>query len=60
MLEDKDQVKRRIGRSPDLADALALTFGMVEMPQGFAGTRQATVKLPTYAPFGGLFDGENV
>ena len=26
MLEDKDQVKKRLGRSPDLADALALTF----------------------------------
>lgn len=32
LLEDKDQVKKRLGRSPDLADALALTFGMVEMP----------------------------
>ena len=25
-LEDKDEVKKRIGCSPDLADALALTF----------------------------------
>lgn len=32
LLEDKDQVKKRLGRSPDLADALALTFGLVEMP----------------------------
>jgi hypothetical protein len=32
LLEDKDLVKKRIGRSPDLADALALTFGMVELP----------------------------
>jgi len=32
LLEDKDQVKKRLGRSPDLADALALTFGMVDMP----------------------------
>lgn len=32
LLEEKDQVKKRLGRSPDLADALALTFGMVEMP----------------------------
>lgn len=32
LLEDKDLVKKRIGRSPDLADALALTFGMVDMP----------------------------
>jgi hypothetical protein len=26
IMEDKDQVKERLGRSPDLADALALTF----------------------------------
>jgi len=26
IMEDKDQVKKRLGRSPDLADALALTF----------------------------------
>lgn len=32
LLEEKDQVKKRLGRSPDLADALALTFGMVDMP----------------------------
>lgn len=32
LLEDKDQVKQRLGRSPDLADALALTFGLPEMP----------------------------
>ena len=36
LLEDKDQVKKRIGRSPDLADALALTFGLVEMPSAAA------------------------
>lgn len=27
-VEPKDQVKKRLGRSPDLADALALTFGV--------------------------------
>jgi phage terminase large subunit len=32
MLEDKDQVKRRIGRSPDLADALSLTFAIADQP----------------------------
>lgn len=32
LIEDKALVKQRLGRSPDLADALALTFGMVEMP----------------------------
>lgn len=31
-LEDKDQIKERLGRSPDLADALALTFAMADMP----------------------------
>ena len=25
-MEDKEEIKKRLGRSPDLADALALTF----------------------------------
>jgi hypothetical protein len=37
LLEDKDQVKKRLGRSPDLADALALTFGLVDMPATATG-----------------------
>ena len=32
MLEEKDQIKERLGRSPDLADALALTFAIPDMP----------------------------
>ena len=32
LLESKDQIKARIGRSPDLADALALTFALPEQP----------------------------
>jgi len=32
MIEEKDQIKKRLGRSPDLADALALTFAMPDMP----------------------------
>lgn len=32
-LEDKDQVKARLGRSPDLADALALTFAFPDEPK---------------------------
>lgn len=32
MLENKDQVKRRLGRSPDLADALSLTFAIADQP----------------------------
>lgn len=31
-LEDKDQIKERLGRSPDLGDALALTFSIPDMP----------------------------
>lgn len=31
-LEDKDAIKKRLGRSPDLADALALTFALPDMP----------------------------
>lgn len=30
-IEEKDQVKKRLGRSPDLADALALTFGVPDV-----------------------------
>ena len=31
-LEEKDQIKERLGSSPDYADALALTFSIAEMP----------------------------
>lgn len=31
-IEEKDQIKTRLGRSPDFADALALTFAMPDMP----------------------------
>lgn len=36
IIEDKDQIKKRIGRSPNFADALALTFAEPEMPKGDA------------------------
>lgn len=32
IIEDKDLIKERLGRSPDLADALALTFAIPELP----------------------------
>ena len=35
-LEPKDAIKKRLGRSPDLADALALTFGLPDMPSAMA------------------------
>lgn len=31
-LEEKEQIKARIGKSPDLADALATTYALPEMP----------------------------
>lgn len=31
-LEEKEQIKKRLGRSPNYADALALTFGITDMP----------------------------
>lgn len=31
-LEPKDQIKKRLGKSPDLAEALALTFALPDMP----------------------------
>jgi phage terminase large subunit len=36
LLEEKDQIKKRLGRSPDLADALALTFALPDMPADLA------------------------
>lgn len=35
-LEEKEQIKKRLGFSPDYADALALTFALPEMPKSFA------------------------
>lgn len=32
ILENKEQIKKRLGFSPDIADALALTFSIVDMP----------------------------
>lgn len=33
-IEEKDQIKKRLGKSPDLADALALTFALPDAPGG--------------------------
>jgi phage terminase large subunit len=41
-LEEKEQIKARLGFSPDRADALCLTFALPEMP--------ATVSLPGFTP----------
>lgn len=39
-LEEKKKIKERIGKSPDLADALALTFALPVMPEGIGGYQQ--------------------
>jgi hypothetical protein len=56
LIEPKEEIKKRLGRSPDLADALALTFAqpVASKPRGIAalsrdsGPRAAT----QYDPFG--------
>ncbi len=37
LMEPKELVKQRLGRSPDLADAFMCTFGMPEMPRELVG-----------------------
>lgn len=52
ILEDKDQVKKRLGRSPDLADALALTFAMPIAPkQALNKHRQNVTHGEEWSPF---------
>lgn len=56
-LEDKDRIKERLGRSPDLADALALTFALPDMPHlvGVSGLplNKSDRAKTDYDPFGG-------
>jgi phage terminase large subunit len=40
-IEEKDQIKKRLGKSPDLADALALTFAIPDQPG-----QMTTLKIP--------------
>ncbi len=39
LIEDKDQIKKRLGRSPDWGDSLAMTFAMQDRPA--SGDEQA-------------------
>jgi phage terminase large subunit len=43
MLESKDQIKKRLQRSPDLADALALTFAWPDQPGLTSANRGRTL-----------------
>jgi len=51
MLEPKEQVKERLGRSPDLADALANTFALPEMPGGVKVRQQSTRQSMDFDPY---------
>lgn len=55
-LEEKDQIKQRLGCSPDLADALALTFALPDQPGGQAPrwmTERGTQTVHDYDPLAG-------
>ncbi len=46
-LEEKDEIKKRLGRSPDMADALALTFAEPVYDNGvdeYAGLRENSIE----------------
>lgn len=50
-LEPKERVKEKIGKSPDTADSLALTFAMPVMPRGAMQSRRFTRCNTNYKPF---------
>lgn len=57
-LEDKDITKKRIGRSPDLADALALTFAFPDAPASLgmlhpALSKRGATTVMEYDPYEG-------
>jgi phage terminase large subunit len=54
-IEAKDQIKKRLGKSPDLADALALTFALPDAPGGMVEklNRQTRVKAE-YDPYANM------
>ena len=51
-LEEKDQVKKRIGRSPDLADALACTFAVPDMPKMARRGNSPSFAVSDWDPYG--------
>jgi hypothetical protein len=58
IIEPKDQVKKRLGRSPDLADGLALTFALPDTPKhgtlGMKGFRSRSKAMAEYDPYAGM------
>ena len=52
-LESKDDIKERMGYSPDLADALALTFAYPVSPRGMNGPATPQQTSSDYDPYAG-------
>lgn len=53
LLEPKEIVKKRLGRSPDLADALSMTFALPDRPRNLPGITDKQGKARTeYDPIG--------
>jgi hypothetical protein len=52
-LEEKDQIKSRLGWSPDIADALALTFAVKMLRKGrtLAGAQRVAVSQIDFDPY---------
>jgi len=50
-LEPKDKVKEKIGKSPDTADSLALTFAFPVMPQGAFSSKRLSRSNTNYKLF---------
>lgn len=51
MIEPKEQIKKRLGRSPDEAEALALTFALPDMPAATGQLFSAKKKPAEYDPY---------
>lgn len=51
LIEPKDQVKAKIGRSPDMADALGLTFAQPVHPRGVQRLGNSNMMVTEYDPF---------
>lgn len=55
-IEAKDQVKKKLGRSPDLGDGLALTFALPDTPKRLQGSLPGSrrTSLDQYDPYAGM------
>jgi phage terminase large subunit len=56
LIEDKDQIKKRLGFSPDIADSYSMTYALPDMPastslQGIMLGQQAGKSLTEFDPF---------